>query len=125
MKRIVLIIIGLISLGFGFLGAILPLMPAVPFLLLSAVCFAKSSQRLNNWFIGTKLYRNNLESYARGQGMTVKVKVKILFLISGLMLIGFYMLRRFFIGQVILFFIWLFHIIYFIWGIKTIKVNRG
>lgn len=41
-----------------------------------AFCFARSSERLHNWFTGTKLYQNNLESYVKGKGMTRKTKVK-------------------------------------------------
>ena len=55
----------------------MPLLPAFPFLLLAAFCFAKSSERLHNWFINTKLYKNNLESYVKGQGMTRKTKIKM------------------------------------------------
>ena len=75
-KKILLIIVGCIGVGLGAVGAVIPLLPAFPFLLLAAVCFAKSSERLNNWFINTKLYKNNLETYVKGQGMTKKTKVK-------------------------------------------------
>ena len=40
---------GLIALGLGLLGIPLPLVPTVPFLLLSAFCFARSSERLHLW----------------------------------------------------------------------------
>lgn len=69
-KKVVYIIIGCVGLGLGALGAALPLLPAFPFLLLAAVCFGKSSERLHKWFVGTKLYKNNLESYVKGRGMT-------------------------------------------------------
>ena len=62
MKKLLFIILGCIGLVLGAIGAVLPLMPAFPFLLLAAFSFAKSSERLHSWFIGTKLYKNNLES---------------------------------------------------------------
>ena len=58
-KKILFIVLGCIGLALGAVGAVLPLMPAFPFLLLAAVCFAKSSEKLHNWFINTKLYKKN------------------------------------------------------------------
>ena len=55
-KKILLIAAGCLGVALGAVGAVLPLLPAFPFLLLAAVCFAKSSERLNSWFINTKLY---------------------------------------------------------------------
>ena len=42
---------GLLALGSGLIGIVLPLVPTVPFLLLAAFCFARSSERLHNWLI--------------------------------------------------------------------------
>ena len=69
-KKMFLVILGCIGVGIGAIGAVVPLLPSFPFLLLAAFSFAKSSERLHNWFIGTKLYKNNLESYVAGRGMT-------------------------------------------------------
>ena len=67
-KKVLYIILGCIGVGLGAVGAVLPLLPSFPFLLLAAFCFARSSEKLNNWFINTKLYKENLESYVQGQG---------------------------------------------------------
>lgn len=45
-------IIGMLSLILGLAGILLPLLPTVPFLLLAAFCFARSSQRVHSWLIG-------------------------------------------------------------------------
>ncbi|MFD1913659.1 YbaN family protein [Halodurantibacterium flavum] len=42
---------GLVSVALGLVGAVLPLMPTVPFMLLAAFCFARSSERLHHWLI--------------------------------------------------------------------------
>lgn len=42
---------GLFSLALGLIGAALPLLPTVPFLLLAAYCFARSSERLHRWLV--------------------------------------------------------------------------
>ena len=50
-KKILFMILGCICVALGALGAVLPLLPAFPFLLLAAFSFAKSFERLHNWFI--------------------------------------------------------------------------
>ena len=78
MKKVFYIVLGCVGLGVGAVGAVMPLLPAFPFLLLAAYCFAKSSEKLHTWFVGTKLYKNNLESYVQGKGMTKKTKIRII-----------------------------------------------
>ncbi len=123
LKKILLVILGCVGVALGAVGAVLPLLPAFPFLLLAAFCFAKSSERLHNWFTGTKLYKNNLESYVKGQGMTWKTKIRIMITVTLLMSFGFIMmmLKQLFIPCAILAGVWVFHIVYFIFGVKTIK----
>ena len=49
--RVLWLIAGSISLGLGLLGVFLPLLPTVPFVLLAAFCFARSSERLHDWML--------------------------------------------------------------------------
>ena len=121
-KKAVLIIVGCIGVGLGAAGAVVPLLPAFPFLMLAAFCFAKSSERLNNWFINTKLYKDNLETYVKGQGMTRKTKIRIMLTVTVLMSIGFIMMHAVPVGRIVLGCVWLFHILYFAFGVKTLKV---
>ena len=118
-KKICLMSVGCLGLGLGAVGAVIPLLPAFPFLLLAAVCFAKSSERLHNWFIGTKLYKDNLESYVAGQGMTRRTKIRIMITVTLLMSIGFFMMNAVPVGQIVLACVWLFHIVYFAVIVKT------
>lgn len=120
LKKILYIIVGCMGIGLGALGAVLPLLPAFPFLLLAAYCFAKSSERLHSWFIGTKLYKNNLESYVKGRGMTWKTKIRIMVIVTLTMSIGFLMMSRVPVGRIILACVWVFHILYFVLKVKTI-----
>lgn len=122
-KKAFFIVLGCLSLGLGALGAVLPLLPAFPFLMLAAFCFAKSSEKLHNWFISTKLYKKNLESFVQGKGMTMKTKIRIMVTVTILMSIGFIMMHAVPVGRIILGFVWIFHVLYFIFGIKTLKVE--
>ena len=112
--------LGFIGLGLGALGAAVPLLPAFPFLLLAALSFARSSRRLHGWFIATRIYKDNLESYLKGRGMTRGAKLRMSLTLSLTMGIGLYMMRRVPVGQLILGIVWLCHILYFIYGIRTI-----
>ena len=124
LKKILYIILGCIGLGVGAVGAVVPMLPAFPFLLLAAFCFARSSQKLHNWFINTKLYKDNLEDYVAGRGMTKKTKVRIMITVTLLMSIGFIMMHAVPVGRIVLGCVWAFHIIYFIWGVKTIPAKK-
>lgn len=122
-KKAFFIVLGCLSLGLGALGAVLPILPTVPFLMPAAFCFAKSSEKLHNWFISTKLYKKNLESFVQGKGMTMKTKIRIMVTVTILMSIGFIMMHAVPVGRIILGFVWIFHVLYFIFGIKTLKVE--
>ena len=122
-KKTLWIILGCIGVGLGAVGAVVPMLPTFPFLLLAAFCFAKSSERLHAWFINTKLYKNNLETYVKGQGMTRRAKIRVMITITLLMAFGFFVMFRknLYVPCAILSGVWVFHIIYFIFGVKTYK----
>ena len=124
LKKVFLVILGCLGLGLGALGAVLPLLPAFPFLMLAAFCFAKSSEKLHNWFISTRLYKKNLESFVQGKGMTVKTKVRIMLTVTILMSIGFIMMHAVPVGRIVLGIVWLCHVLYFIFGIMTLKLEE-
>ena len=123
LKKIFWIVLGCIGVGLGAVGAVLPLLPTFPFLLLAAFSFAKSSERLHTWFVNTKLYKKNLESYVQGKGMTRPTKLRIMATVTVLMAVGFtvMMLKAVYIPCIILACVWGFHIVYFTFGVKTLE----
>lgn len=126
LKKILWITVGCIGVGLGAVGAVLPMLPAFPFLLLAAFSFAKSSERLHTWFINTKLYKKNLESYVAGKGMTWATKIRVMITVTLLMSFGFTMmfLKAIYVPCIILACVWVFHIVYFICGVKTYKPEK-
>ena len=120
-KRITFVGLGCVSLALAVIGVVLPILPTVPFLALAAFCFAKSSDRLNNWLINTKFYQNNLAAFKAGKGMTVKTKVRILATVTLVMAIGLIamLMKGIIVGSIILSVVWLGHIYYFGFKVKT------
>lgn len=125
LKKIVYLTLGFLGLALGAVGAVLPLLPAFPFLLMAAVCFGKSSEKLDRWFRSTKLYKDNLESYVAGQGMTTRTKVRIMVVVTVLMSIGFIMMHAVPVGRIVLGCVWVFHVLYFLFGVKTIPASAA
>ena len=120
-KRITFVGLGCVSLALAVIGVVLPILPTVPFLALAAFCFAKSSDRLNNWLINTKFYQNNLADFKAGKGITVKTKVRILATVTLVMAIGLIamLMKGIIVGSIILSVVWLGHIYYFGFKVKT------
>lgn len=127
MKKILYMILGYAGVGMGVLGVVIPVLPTVPFLLLAAYCFARSSEKLERWLRETKLYEDNLADFAAGKGMTRKAKCRIMLTVTLLMSVGFLMMGRKGIvaGCVVLALVWICHLIYFIFAIQTIPAVEG
>ena len=67
MLRSVYLIAGISSLLLGALGLVLPILPTVPFVLLSAFCFARSSPRLEQKLVQHPTFGPHIEAWrARG-----------------------------------------------------------
>lgn len=126
MKKMIYMLLGYLSVGMGLLGTVLPVLPTFPFLMLAAFCFARASKKLELRFKSTKLYQDNLADFAQGKGMTRKAKCRIMLTVTLLMSIGFIMmgLKGIAAGCVVLGGVWIFHLVYFIFGVKTIPASE-
>lgn len=123
LKRLVFLVIGCVSLGLGCIGIVLPILPTVPFFLATVFCFSQSSQKLHDWFANTKMYHKHLESFVQKKGMTIRTKMTILTSVTLLMTIGFILMARkgVWVPCVILAIVWACHLVYFLFGVKTIQ----
>ena len=82
-KKYLLISAGLITFSLGAIGVFLPILPTTPFLLLSAACFLRSSDRLYHWITHHRIFGNYIRCYIEYRAVTKKTKiVALLFLWS-------------------------------------------
>ena len=121
-KKVIFIVLGCLCLALGCAGIFLPILPTTPFFLITAYCFARSSQKLDAWFKGTKLYKKHLESFVKKEGMLASTKTGILISITILMGLGFFFMARkgIWIPCIILAIVWTAHLIYFLFFVKNI-----
>ena len=70
-----LVLGGTVSLALGAIGIVLPILPTTPFLLLSAACYFRSSDRMYNWLIGNKWFGKYIKNYREGKGIPLKTKI--------------------------------------------------
>lgn len=73
--RWLLISCGWIFIVSGVIGIFLPIVPTVPFLLLAAACFAKSSERFHTWLVEHNHLGPLLRDYLKGAGVPLRAKL--------------------------------------------------
>ena len=73
-KRQLYLLAGLTALGLGAIGVILPLLPTVPFVILAAFCFARSSPRLEAWLLDHKIFGPHILNWRNNRAITKKGK---------------------------------------------------
>ncbi|MNQ16014.1 Inner membrane protein YbaN [compost metagenome] len=78
--RMVLLIIGWLSVVLGVIGIFVPVLPTTPFLLLAAACFVRSSRRFYLWLVEHPRLGPWIRDYLEGQGIPLKGKVYALVL---------------------------------------------
>ena len=122
-KKFFYVTIGLIAFVLGAIGVVLPVLPTTPFLLLASVCFVKGSDRFNNWFVNTKIYKKHLETFVKERAMTLKQKIAILAFADTMIAIPFIIVDNLMM-RITLILVVLFKLYYFIFRIKTIDPNE-
>jgi uncharacterized membrane protein YbaN (DUF454 family) len=72
--RLTWLIIGILSLGLGALGVLLPLLPTTPLVLLAAFAFARSSDRLHQWLLDHHLFGTLIDNWRRYGAISRRAK---------------------------------------------------
>ena len=67
-------LLGVLFVGVGSIGVVLPGLPTTPFMLLAAACFARSSERFYDWLISNPLFGEEVRRYRAGHGLPPRVK---------------------------------------------------
>lgn len=80
MTRIIWFIIGGSSLGLGTLGIFLPLLPTVPFYLLAALAFSKSSDKIHNWLLNHRIFGADIRNW--NENRVIKRRAKTMAIAS-------------------------------------------
>jgi len=80
MLKIVLIILGTISLFLGILGIFIPGLPTTPFILLTAGLYVRSSERLYRQLLINKYLGPFITNYRKNKGLSFKTKLYSIFL---------------------------------------------
>ena len=75
LRNILLISAGSVSFVLGAVGVVLPLLPTTPFLLLSAACFIRSSDRLYSWLIHHRYFGEYIRRYREHRAITQRHKI--------------------------------------------------
>ena len=79
--RTLLLVSGTLCVVLGVLGVFLPVLPTTPFLLLAAICYARSSKRFYNWLTTNRWCGEYIRNYREGRGIPLKQKVLTILLL--------------------------------------------
>jgi uncharacterized membrane protein YbaN (DUF454 family) len=74
-QRYIYLSLGILLVGIGIVGIILPLLPTTIFLILASACFVKSSPQMNEWLKRNKYLGVYIRNYQDKTGMTKVSKI--------------------------------------------------
>ena len=80
-KKILFFILGSLSLVMSYVGVALPGIPGIPFILLTAYFYVRSSDRMYKWLLNHKLFGRLLREFRKNKTVPLSFK---LFVISQL-----------------------------------------
>jgi uncharacterized membrane protein YbaN (DUF454 family) len=96
------LVAGLLSLGVGIVGIVVPLVPTTPLVLLAAYCFARSSERLHRWLMNHRSLGRYIQDFESGRGIPRRAKVAAIVLSTAAFAFGFMLVADNLIGLTVL-----------------------
>jgi uncharacterized membrane protein YbaN (DUF454 family) len=79
---------GVASLGLAVAGALLPLLPTTPFVLLAAFCFARSSPRLHRWLLHNRRFGPLILAWRDQRAIPARAKRAAYLAMTGVLLLS-------------------------------------
>jgi uncharacterized membrane protein YbaN (DUF454 family) len=79
--RWLLLATGFVFVALAGLGAVLPVLPTVPFLLVAAACFARSSARFYHWLLANRLFGPMIRDWRETRSIPLRAKVSAIALV--------------------------------------------
>lgn len=80
--KILLIVVGSISVGLGVMGILLPVLPTTPFLLLAAICYSHSSERFYVWLLTNRFFGQYIRDWRENKGLTYLTKLWVIIVLA-------------------------------------------
>lgn len=102
-KRALFTAAGTVFLVLGAAGVVVPLLPSTPFLLLSAACYVRGSERMHHWLLNNKWFGRYIRNYREGKGISAKSKVVALTVLWATIFFSAFYITDMIVVQVILF----------------------
>ena len=119
--RYIFLTVGAVSFALGTAGIVLPILPTVPFYMLTLFCLARGSERFHNMFLESSLYQKTVGAYERDKALTLRTKLSILLSVSTIMAVGAYFSQDMPIALIVMSFVWIGHVIALVFIVKTKK----
>ncbi len=82
MRRTIWLLVGYMATGLAIAGAVLPLLPTTPFLLVAAYAFARSSPALHQWLLSHRHFGPLIENWHRHHAISLNAKLAAMFAIA-------------------------------------------
>ena len=93
MKRIILISLGWLCVGLGFVGVFVPGIPTTIFLIIALWAFTKSSEKLRHWLLNHKRFGPILNNWQEHKVVPRRAKILMVVLMSVAVILFYYSLQ--------------------------------
>lgn len=117
-----LIVCGILCIGLAVIGMIIPPFPMIPFLLLAAACFARSSDKFYQWLINNRYFGKLIRNYRENKTISQKTKVISISMVWASILYSTIFVFQFWLIKILLIVIAV-AITWYIVSVKTLKSN--
>jgi uncharacterized membrane protein YbaN (DUF454 family) len=80
--RLLFVALGTLFVLLGIAGALLPVLPTTPFMLLAAACYARASSRFYNWLLNNPTFGPTILEWRRHRSIPWRIKLTAIALMS-------------------------------------------